>query len=381
MWHPRFLLALGFAVLGLAGALTGCDGKRPPTQPGGDRPVIPVEAAEVNGKGATFPEPIIKFWTEEFRTRTGDKVKINYSGEGSSAGVTAMTQRLVGFGCSDAPMNAKQLAEAKAAGGEVVHVPIVIGAVVPAYNLPGVDEPLAFTGPVLADIFTGKIRKWNDPRLVEHNAVLKDKDVEIRPVFRSEGSGTSFIFTNYLSKVSPEFKSSVGASTKPNWPAGVGIAQKGNDGIAGFITRTPGTLGYLELTYALDSKDKMSYGTVRNKSGKQVKAEAESITAAASATLGKKQTEEPYSLHELTYDLTDAEGEQSYPISGMSFAMIYKTLEGDQAGGAKGKAVVEFLKWATSPEGQAMAKARNYAPLPTELQKQIADKLATIQVK
>ncbi|HSQ55604.1 MAG TPA: phosphate ABC transporter substrate-binding protein PstS [Gemmata sp.] len=375
-------LVAGLATLSIvSAALSGCDGKKPPSDQGKNLPAITVDAAEVNGAGATFPQPIIMFWAEEFRNRTDGKVKVNYSGGGSSAGVTAVTQKLVAFGGSDAPLNAQQLAEAKAKGGDVVHIPIVIGAVVPAYNLPGIDQPLAFSGPILADIFTGKIKKWNDPKLVALNPALKEKDIEIRPVFRAEGSGTSFIFTTYLSKVSPEFKKLVGASTKPNWPAGVGIAQKGNDGIAGFLTKTPGTLGYIELTYALDSKDKLSYGTILNKAGKQVMADAPSITEAAAATLGKKQTEEPYSLHELTYDLTDAEGDKSYPISAMSFVIIFKTLEGDQAGGEKGKATVAFLKWATSAEGQAMAKARNYAPLPPELQKKIEEKLATVTVK
>jgi len=380
MNRSRLVSRIGLATLGLVATLAGC-GKKPPSDPAGDKPKIALEAAEINGEGATFPEPIIKFWTEEFRTRTDGKVKVNYTGKGSSAGVTALTKKLVAFGCSDAPMNAKQLEEATAAGGPVVHVPLVIGAVVPVYNLPGVDQPLAFTGPVLADIFTGKIKTWNHPRLVELNSVLKDRAEEIKPVFRLDGSGTSYIFTDYLAKVSPEFKAAVGASTKPNWPAGVGIAQNKSEGVAGFISQTRGTLGYIELTYALDSKDKLSYGTVRNKAGKDVLADAESITAAAAATLGQKESAEPYSLHELTYNLTDAAGEKSYPIAGMSFAILYQTLDGDQAGGAKGKATVEFLKWATSAEGQDMATKRNYAPLPAELQKQVAEKLGKVAVK
>ena len=281
MNRQRVSILSGVATLGVALAMAGCGGKKPPTDPGGNKPIIKLDAAEINGEGATFPEPIIKFWTEEFRTRTDGKGKVNYTGKGSSAGVTAMTQKLVAFGCSDAPMNASQLGEARAAGGEVMHIPLVIGAVVPVYNLEGVNETLAFTGPILADIFTGKIRTWNDPKLVALNPVLKDKAIPIKPVFRADGSGTSFIFTDYLSKVSPEFKTSVGASTKPRWPDGVGIAQNKSEGVAGFITQTPGTIGYVELTYALDSKDKLNYGSIQNKAGKQVKADAESITAAA----------------------------------------------------------------------------------------------------
>jgi phosphate transport system substrate-binding protein len=276
-------------------------------------------------------------------------------------------------------MNAKQIAEAKAAGGEVVHIPLVIGAVVPVYNLPGVEEPLKFTGPLLAEIFTGKIDIWNHEKLVSLNPILKDKAVKIQPVFRADASGTTFIFTDYLSKVSPEFKAEVGSSTLPAWPK-VGISHEKSAGVAGYIGRTEGTIGYIELTYALDSKDKLKFGTVANKAGKQVIADMDSITAAAAATLDKPQTVEPYSLHELTYSLTDAEGEQSFPIAGMSFAVLYKKLDGAQAGGVKGKALVEFLKWATGPEGQEMAKKRNFAPLPADLQKRIAERLAKVEI-
>ena len=372
-----FLLAL--ATLALAVAL-GC-GRKPPAGPGDDRPVIPAEAAEVNGQGATFVEPIMKFWTEEFRARTADKVEINYTGTGSGAGVAQMTKKLVAFGCSDAPMNAKQLAEAGATAGDFVHVPLVIGAVVPAYNLPGVDRPLAFTGPVLADIFAGKVTMWNDPELVALNPALKDRAVRIQPVTRADSSGTSFIFSDYLAKVSPAFKKEVGAATLPKWPKGSGSSQEKSSGVAGFIGRTEGAIGYIELTYALDGKDKLKYGSVQNRAGKQVLADLDSITAAAAASLDRKPDAEPYSLHELTYNLTDAEGEKSYPIAGMSFAIIHKKLDGEQAGGAKGRAVVAFLKWATSPEGQELARKRNYAPLPPDLQKKIADKLAAVEVK
>jgi phosphate ABC transporter phosphate-binding protein len=382
MNRKRFPFFFGFVALALAlWGLAGCNEKKPPTDPGDNKPVIQVEAADVNGQGATFVEPIMKFWTEEFRTRTADKVKINYTGTGSGAGITQMSKKLVAFGCSDAPMNAKQLAEAKATTGDFVHVPLVIGAVVPAYNLPGVEQPLAFTGPVLANIFTGKITMWNDPKLVALNPALKDKAVKIQPVTRADSSGTSFIFSDYLAKVSPEFKKEVGAATLPRWPKGSGSSQEKSSGVAGYIGRTEGAIGYIELTYALDSSEKLKYGSVLNKAGKQVLADLESITAAAAASLNKKQDAEPYSLHDLTYNLTDADEEKSYPIAGMSFAVIYKKLDGDQASGAKGKAVVAFLKWATSPEGQELAKKRNYAPLPADLQKKIADKLATVEVQ
>jgi len=329
---------------------------------------------KMNGQGATFVEPIMKFWTNEFIEKTGGKVKINYQGTGSGAGVTQMTKKLADFGCSDAPMNQKQLDEAKSNGGAVVHVPLVIGAVVPMYNLPGVDAPVKFTGPLLVEIFTGKVAKWNDPKLAALNPGVALPDLAIQPVYRADTSGTSFIFSDYLSKVDAGFKKEVGASTAPKWPETVGIRQPKSDGVAGHIDRTPGAIGYIELTYALDKKAK--YGSVRNKAGKDVLADFAGITAAAEASLGEKQTAEPYSLHELTYNLTDAGGDGSYPIAGMSFAVVYQKLEG-----AKGKAVVAFLRWATSPEGQEMAKKRNYAPLPPALGAKIAARLDTVSVE
>jgi len=337
------------------------------------------EAVQLDGLGATFIEPIMKFWTEQYLEKTGGKVQINYQGKGSGAGIASMTKKEVAFGCSDAPMNAKQLTEAQAQGGEVVHIPLVIGAVVPMYNLPKVEAPVKFTGPVLAAIFTGKITKWNDAKLKDLNPGVDLPDLAIQPVYRAEPSGTSFIFSDYLSKVDPEFKKTVGASTSPKWPENVGIGQQKSDGVAGHIDRTPGAIGYIELTFALDKNAK--YGSVRNKAGKDILANFESTAAAADASLSEKQTEEPYSLHELTYNLTNAGGEKSYPIAGMSFGVIYKKLSGEKAGGANGRAVVAFFKWATSPEGQELAKKRNFVPLPASLQEKIVARLNGVTVE
>lgn len=377
---PVAALAVGLFAL-------GCGKKPPETVGSGSGPapaadpklaaeVAALPAADVNAEGATFIEPIMKFWTSEFRDKTGGKVKINYQGKGSGAGITSMTKRLAAFGCSDAPMNAEQLKAAGDTGGPVVHVPLVIGAVVPVYNLPGVDKPLAFTGPVLAALFTGKITRWNDPRLKELNPGVDLPDLGVQPVYRSDPSGTSFIFTDYLSKVSPEFKTAVGAKTLPNWPKGLGIAQQKSDGVAGHITRTPGAIGYLELTYALDSKEQLKYGSVRNKANKDVRADLDSITAAAAASLGTPPADPPYSLHELTYNLTDAPGDGSYPIAGMSFGVLYQKLSGPE-----GKAVVGFLKWAASAEGQELAKKRNYAPLPDALREKVKARLDGVEVQ
>jgi phosphate transport system substrate-binding protein len=354
------------AALALAPTLAGC-GKSGNGGPG--------ERTRLDGQGATFVEPIMKVWTNEYGELTDGDVQINYQGTGSGAGVSQMTKGLAAFGCSDAPMNRKQLDEATATAGPVVHVPLVIGAVVPVYNLPGVESPLVFTGPLLAEVFTGKVAKWNDPRIAALNPGVNLPDLGIQPVYRADPSGTSFIFSDYLAKVSPEFKASVGSSTAPSWPSGVGTAQNKSDGVAGHITRNPGAIGYLELTYALDSKDKLKYGKVRNKAGKDVLADLDSITAAAAATLGAPQSAEPYSLHDLTYNLTDAGGDASYPIAGMSFALLYQKQQG-----GKGKAAVAFLKWCTGPDGQKLAKLRNYAPLPEELRKKTHEKLDKVEV-
>jgi phosphate transport system substrate-binding protein len=267
-------------------------------------------------------------------------------------------------------MNRSQL---EAAGEPVIHVPLVIGAVVPLYNLPGVTQPLNFTGQVLADIYLGKITKWNDPALTELNPNANLPDLGIQPVFRSDSSGTSNVFTEYLSKVSPEFRSRIGASTSPAFPPGVGIGQPKTDGVAGFVDRTPGAIGYVEVTYALDKK--AQFGAVQNKAGQFVRADLASITAAA-ASLTEPPTDEPYSLHELTYSLTDPAGENAYPIAAMSYAVLYAR----QANAAKGQALVSFLKWCVSPDAQRMAELRNYAPLPAELIARIHAKLDAVEV-
>jgi len=331
------------------------------------------QEAEVKGVGATFVQPIMKDWTEKYLKETGDKVKVNYDAKGSGAGITAMTNKESEFGCSDAPMKKSELEAAKEKGGEVIHVPVVIGAVVPVYTLKSVDKPLAFSGPVLADIFSGKITNWNDPKLVELNRDAKLPGLPIKPVYRADKSGTSFIFTWYLGKVSPDFKKAIPSSTEPAWPATVGSKQQGSKGVADEVGRADGSIGYVELTYALDNK--LTFGAVTNRANKPVTATLDSITKAAAASLGTKPTAEPYSLHDLTYDLTDAPGDDSYPIAAMSFAVLYKK----QPEG-KGKAAIEFLRWAaTSDKGQSMAKVRNFAALPDELRKKVGEALDTVE--
>jgi phosphate transport system substrate-binding protein len=316
----------------------------------------------LNGAGATFIYPMMSRWTHEYDKAKG--VKVNYQSIGSGGGIQQMTAKTVDFGCSDAPMNEEQLKKAAEVGGEVVHIPLVMGGVVPAYNLPGVEQPIKFTGPVLADIFLGKITKWNDKALADLNPDAKLPDLGISLVHRSDGSGTTYIWVDYLSKVSPEWKEKVGVGTSVKWPTGVG--QKGNEGVAGHVGRTEGAIGYIELIYALQNKIK--YGSVQNKEGIFVLASLESITAAASAGL----TEIP---DDLRYSLTNAPGKDSYPISGTSWGIIYV----NQAG-AKGQAVVDFLRWCLHG-GQEFTKELHYARIPQGLVERADKKLDQVKTK
>lgn len=359
------------AVAAAAVALTGCGGGGP-SGPGGAGGGV----TEVRGTGATFVQPIMKDWTEKYLTETGDRVRVNYDAKGSGAGIAAVTNKEADFGCTDAPMKRAEVEAAAAKGGAVVHVPLVIGAVVPVYTLKGVDaaKPLTFSGPVLADMFTGRIGKWNDPRIAALNPGVPLPDLAIKPVYRADKSGTSFIFASYLGKVSPAFKAAVPASTEPAWPKEVGSREQGSKGVADAVARADGAVGYVELTFALDNQ--IAYGAVTNRAGKPVLATLDSVAAAAAASLGDKQTAEPYSLHALAFDLLDAAGDGSYPIAAMSYAVVYQALPA-----ATGKATVEFLRWAaTSDKGQQMAAVRNFAPLPAELRTKIGAALDGIQV-
>jgi phosphate ABC transporter phosphate-binding protein len=362
---PRLL---SLAVL----ALVGC-GPTPPADDGPPRELVAAEPAELNARGSTFVEPILRFWANEFADRTGGAVRVNYQGTGSGDGVAKVIDRLVDFGCSDVPLNRKQLAAAGAKGGPVVHVPLVIGAVVPAYNLPGVGRPVTFSGPLLADIFLGKVTTWDDPRVAALNPGLALPPLQIQPVYRADPSGTSFIFADYLAKVGPGFKAAVGVSNDPKWPTGVGVKQPKTDGVAGHVSRTPGAIGYLELSFALGD-DTTEYGAVVNRAGTPVRADLASITAAAAEAMAERPTAEPFSLHELTYSLTDAGGAASYPIAGMSYAILYR-----RSPGAAGRTAVAFLRWATSAEGQAMAGRRDYAPLPDALRARIGAALDQVE--
>jgi len=300
----------------------------------------------LNGAGATFPFPLYSKWSQVYAAERG--VQINYQSIGSGGGIRQFIARTVDFGASDGPMTDEQIAQA---GGRVLHIPMVAGAVVPVYNLPGVGQGLNFTPEVLSGIFLGKIAKWNDPRLVQANPRAKLPAADIVVVHRSDGSGTTAIWVNYLSRVSPEWKSRVGEGTSVSWPTGLG--GRGNEGVAGLVRQTPNSLGYVELAYALVNR--MTFGNVRNQAGQFIRPSLSSTTKAMEGAL--RTIPADYRIF-----FTNPDGRDVYPIAGFTWILIY----GEQPDAAKGKALVEFLWWATH-EGQRYAPTLLYAPLPKSL--------------
>jgi phosphate ABC transporter phosphate-binding protein len=350
----RLALPLTLVAPFVAALLTvGCDGGK--------------KGERLSGGGATFVDPIMQKWSAEYKTATG--VEIDYSKSGSSDGIKKMTEKELDFGCSDAPMKKEQVEAAKGKGGEVVHIPVIAGGVAVVFNVPGVSD-LKLTGPVVAEIYLGKVKTWNDPQIAKVNPGVRLPDLAIVPVYRAEGSGTSNIFTEYLSKVHPEFAQKIGASTSPKWPE-IGTGQKGSDGVANHVKGNAGCIGYAEVSYARTNG--IAVAAVQNASGQFVTPEADAVTAAAEWALAQQQTKEPYSLHELTYSLTNAAGEKAYPICGFSYAVLYR-----KEPTKKGKALVEFLKWATT-EGQKYAVELHYAPLPAELGKKVGERLGQVE--
>jgi len=314
----------------------------------------------LNGAGATFPNPIYQKWFSEYHNAHQD-VQINYQSIGSGGGIQQLTSGTVDFGASDGPMTDEQLSKVS---GKVFHIPTVLGAVVPMYNINGVTGELKFTGEVLADIYLGNIKKWNDPKLAKDNPGVKFPDEEIVVVHRSDGSGTTYIFTDYLSKVSSDWKNKVGKGTSVNWPAGLG--GKGNEGVSGMVKQTEGSLGYVELIYAVSNK--MSYGTVQNAAGTFVKASLESVTAAAASM---KDMPEDFRV-----SITNAPGKDAYPIS--SFTWLLVPAEWTDAG--KEKAFVDFLTWMVD-KGQSMTSALQYAPLPKNVAAKVKARIKEVKVK
>ncbi|MBL7716518.1 MAG: phosphate ABC transporter substrate-binding protein PstS [Bdellovibrionales bacterium] len=315
----------------------------------------------INGAGATFPYPLYSKWFSDYQ-KIDRSIQINYQSIGSGGGIRQLIDRTVDFGASDAPMTDEQIQKAK---DPVVHVPMVLGAVVVTYNVPGVKAQLKMTPDIVADLFLGKIQKWDDARITKLNpGVAIPKDHPVMVVHRSDGSGTTAIFSDYLSKVSAEWKEKVGTGTALKWPTGLGA--KGNEGVTGTVKSTPGTVGYVEYLFA--ETNQLSMAELKNASGNFVKPNVKSVSQSAKGSL--KQIPEDFRV-----SITNAQGKESYPISGFTYILVYKTLSAD-----KGKKLVSFLKWAVQ-DGQKTAETLFYAPLPTELVKKIEKKIADIQFK
>jgi len=310
----------------------------------------------INGAGATFPYPIYSKWFDDY-AKVDPSVRFNYQSIGSGGGQKQILAQTVDFGASDGPMSDENLSKAP---GKILHLPTVAGAVVMTYNLPG-NPALKLDGETIADIFLGKIKKWNDPKIAASNPGAKLPENEIVVVHRSDGSGTTFIFTDYLSKVSAEWKQKAGNNTSVNWPTGIG--GKGNEGVSGQVKQTPGAIGYVELIYAVQNK--MPYAEVKNAAGQFVKPSIESVTAA----LGTANIPDDF-----RFSMTNAPGESAYPIAGATWLLVYE----QQKDPAKGKKLIEFLKWALT-KGEGMAKDLNYAPLPDEVQQRVLKRIDEIK--
>jgi phosphate transport system substrate-binding protein len=318
-------------------------------------------AQDLNGAGATFPFPIYSKWFSDYATATG--VKINYQSIGSGGGINQFTAKTVDFGASDAPMSDAEMAKL---AGPAFHFPTVLGAVVVTYNIPGYDGTLRFTGPVIAAIFSGKITKWNDTRITSLNKDAKLPNADILVVHRSDGSGTTYIFSDYLSHVSPDWKTAPGTGKELAWP--VGLGGKGNEGVAGLVKQTPGAIGYVEIAYA--NQNKMPAAELQNASGEWVKATIESVTEAAAGAVAQLPATSDYRI-----SIVNAPGKKSYPISSFTWLLVYKT----QTDAAKGKQLVAFLKWYLHDGEKSTAKL-DYAPLPDVLVKRLDKQVAEIQV-
>ncbi|HEY6065187.1 MAG TPA: phosphate ABC transporter substrate-binding protein PstS [Thermoanaerobaculia bacterium] len=301
----------------------------------------------INGAGATFPYPIYSKWFSEYNKLHPD-VQVNYQSIGSGGGIRQLTNRTVFFGATDGPMTKDQMLNAP---GKIFHFPTVLGAVVPIYNIPGVDGELKFTGPLLADIFTGKVSKWNDPAIAKLNPGVRLPGTDITVVHRSDGSGTTYIFSDFLGKVSPEWRKSVGIATSLNWPTGVGA--KGNEGVAGLTKQTPGGIGYVELIYAIQNK--IPFGTVQNMAGEFVRASLESVTKAAAATKGKMPPD-------FRVSITNAPGAGVYPVSSFTWLLFYENPKDKRAA----RVMTDFMRWALH-DGQKYCADLGYAPLPDEV--------------
>ena len=323
---------------------------------------IGLAETKLNGAGATFPNPIYSKWFDEYHKQHPD-VEINYQSKGSGAGIRQLTEGTVDFGASDGPMTDEQLKAAQdKRGTPILHIPTVLGAVVPAYNLPDVKTEIKFSGELLADIFLGKVTKWSDPAFAKDNPGVKFPDKPIVVVHRADGSGTTYIFSDYLSKVSQEWKDKVGKGTALQWPTGLG--QQGNEAVANMVRQMDGGIGYVELIYALQNS--IAFGPVKNAAGKYVKASLESTTAAAASV---KEMPDDFRV-----SITNAPGEKAYPIASFTWLLIPAKWNDS----TKVKAMVDYLNWMID-SGEKMTESLYYAPLPKSVAAKVKAKIKEIK--
>jgi phosphate transport system substrate-binding protein len=347
------LLLLTAAVLTAVSACSGerADSTAPNASASGD-------IVRLQGAGATFPMPIYQKWLSEYG-KINPRAKIDYQSIGSGGGIQQIQSQTVDFGASDAPMSDDDL---KKAPGELLHIPTVLGAVVVTYNLQGVSQPLRFSPETIADIFLGRVKRWDDARIKADNPNVSLPANDIAVVHRSDGSGTTAVFTDYLSKVSPEWKTKPGAGKSIDWPVGQG--GKGNEGVSGQIKQQPNTIGYVELAYAVQTK--LPVALIKNKAGNFVEPSLDAVTAAAAESLAATP-------EDLRVSITDAAGANVYPISSYTYILVYQ----EQKDAVKGKALVDFLWWALH-DGENFAKDLQYAPLPAQIVEKASAKLNAI---
>jgi phosphate transport system substrate-binding protein len=350
--------ALNFAALMLL--VVGCAKEGANTSGTASSTATSTGSVDLTGAGATFPYPIYSKWFADYAQRTG--VKINYQSIGSGGGIRQLSEETVDFGASDSPMSDEEMSKAK--GGPIIHIPTVLGAVVITYNVSGLSAPLKLTSKAIADIFSGKITKWSDTRITSLNAGVTLPSADILVVHRSDGSGTSYIFTDYLSKSVPAWNTSIGKGKEVKWPVGLGA--KGNEGVAGQVKQTPGAIGYVELAYA--KQNNLPTAAIQNKAGNLVVPSVAAVTAAAAGAAATLPANTDYRI-----SIVDAPGADSYPISSFTWILAYQ----HQKDPAKGKKLVDFLNWALT-DGEAEAPALDYAPLPSAMATKVKSRLSMI---
>ncbi len=353
----RHALALLFAAL-LAASTAACSGERAGGFAGVGRGSGGGGTVRLQGAGATLPNPLYQKWLSEYG-KLNPQAKIDYQSKGSGFGIQQIQAQTVDFGASDAPMSDEDL---RRSPGELLHIPTVLGAVVIAYNLQGIERPLRFAPDVLADIFLGKVKKWNDARIQADNAGVALPATDITVVHRTDGSGTTDVFTDYLAKVSPAWNLKPGAGKSVEWPVGQG--GQGNEGVSGMLRNQPNTIGYIELVYAAQTR--MPVALIKNKSGNFVEPTLDAVTAAAAASLAATP-------EDLRVSITDAAGANAYPISSYTYILVYR----EQRDAAKGKALADFLWWGLH-DGERFAKDLQYAPLPPQIIEKASAKINSI---